>query len=64
MEKKTNTCATAYAHNIICSTDWTDQLVLGLVVVVVVDAVVVVVVVVVVAVVVVVFVLSYPSKSR
>ena len=35
-EEKINTCATAYAHNIICSTNWTDQLVVVVVVVVVV----------------------------
>ena len=34
-EEKINTCATAYAHNIICSTNWTDQLVVVVVVVVV-----------------------------
>ena len=35
-EEKINTCATAYAHNIICSTNWTDQLVVVVVVIVVV----------------------------
>ena len=33
-EEKIKTCATAYANNIICSTNWTDQLVVVVVVVV------------------------------